>query len=193
MPFYDPASGGFYSDDRADIPDGSVEITEERRAMLINSGRAIVMGPDGLPESAQAVAVTLQQILESVDRAADMARDAVVGDPLRAVEYDRARLEAEQFVADGYQGEVPRAVAAWAISGRTARQAADEILAEATAYIDALYAIREIRLHGKEQVRALSSDAPSSGAIDAAAVAVAEIERVAEAWAARQSQALAAA
>ncbi len=45
-----------------------------------------------------------------VDAAADAARAAVAGDPLRAVEYDRARIEAEQFAAAGYLGEVSECV-----------------------------------------------------------------------------------
>lgn len=176
MPFYDPASGGFYSDDRADIPDGSIEITEERRTALINSGRPIVLDADGLPEPQQAVAITLQQILESVDRAADQAREAVAGDPLRAVEYDRARLEAEAFAAADYQGEVPRMVAAWALNGRNARQAADSILAEAAAYTEALYTLREARLQAKEQIRTAFAAGNVELAEDIAAETVAAIE-----------------
>lgn len=176
MPFYDPATGGFYSNDRTDIPDGSVEITEERRTLLINSGRPIVLGADGLPEPAQVVAITLQQLLESVDRAADQAREAVAGDPLRAVEYDRARLEAEAFAAADYQGEVPRMVAAWALNGRNARQAADSILAEAAAYTEALYTLREARLQAKEQIRAAFAAGNVELAEDIAAETVSAIE-----------------
>lgn len=91
----------------------------------------------------------------SVDAAADAARHTVAGDPLRAVEYDRARLEAEQFAAANYQGAVPPMVAAWAINGRTAQQAADNILAEAAQYTDALVQLRTVRLQAKEQIRAL--------------------------------------
>ena len=90
-----------------------------------------------------------------IDTAADAARRAVAGDPLRAVEYDRARLAAEQFAAAGYQGEVPAMVAAWAINGRTPQQAADSILAEAAAYTNALELLRTTRLAAKEQVRTL--------------------------------------
>lgn len=50
---------------------------------------------------------------------------------------------------------MPRTVSAWAINGRTAQQAADSILAEATAYTEALYVIRETRLATKEQIRTL--------------------------------------
>lgn len=91
-----------------------------------------------------------------IDTAADTARARVAGDPLRAVEYDRARIEAQAFADAGYPADaVPRTVAAWAINGRTAQQAADSILAEAAAYTEALYVIRETRLAAKEQIRTL--------------------------------------
>lgn len=97
----------------------------------------------------------LASLCQSIDTAADAARRAVAGDPLRAVEYDRARLAAEQFAAAGYEGEVPAMVAAWAINGRTPQQAADSILAEAAAYTHALELLRTTRLAAKEQIRAL--------------------------------------
>ncbi|MFY1021510.1 hypothetical protein [Ectopseudomonas khazarica] len=97
----------------------------------------------------------LASLCQSIDTAADLARRAVAGDPLRAVEYDRARLAAEQFAAADYQGEVPAMVAAWAINGRTPQQAADSILAEAAAYTHALELLRTTRLAAKEQIRAL--------------------------------------
>ena len=91
-----------------------------------------------------------------IDTAADAARAAVVGDPTRTIEYERSAAEAAQFKAAGYPADdVPRTVAAWAINGRTAHQAADSILAEAAAYTEALYVIRETRLGAKEQIRTL--------------------------------------
>ncbi|WP_200628547.1 phage tail protein [Stutzerimonas balearica] len=102
------------------------------------------------------VASSAGELCGRVDAAADAARAAVAGDPLRAVEYDCARIEALAFVDAGYPADaVPRAVAAWAINGRTAQQAADSILAEAAAYTEALYVIRETRLAAKERIRAL--------------------------------------
>ena len=98
---------------------------------------------------------TVAALCDRVDTAADIARRAVAGDPLRAVEYDRARLQAEQFAAADYQGEVPPMVAAWAINGRTPQQAADSILAEAAAYTNALELLRTTRLAAKEQIRTL--------------------------------------
>ncbi|WP_312571377.1 phage tail protein [Stutzerimonas balearica] len=97
-----------------------------------------------------------EELCARIDAAADAARSRVAGDPLRAVEYDRARIEAQAFADVGYPADaVPRTVAAWAINGRTAQQAADSILAEAAAYTEALYVIRETRLAAKEQIRTL--------------------------------------
>nr|WP_288467471.1 hypothetical protein [uncultured Pseudomonas sp.] len=90
-----------------------------------------------------------------IDRAADTTRRAVAGDPMRAVEYDRTRLQAEQFAAAGYQGEVPAMVAAWVTSERDAQAAAEDILREAAQYEQALVQVRTIRLQAKEQIRAL--------------------------------------
>ncbi|WP_213908632.1 phage tail protein [Stutzerimonas nitrititolerans] len=98
---------------------------------------------------------TAEELCTRIDTAADTARARVAGDPLRAVEYDRARIAAEQFAAAGYQGDVPPMVAAWAINGRTPREAADDILHEAAQYTAALIVLRETRLAAKEQVRAL--------------------------------------
>lgn len=98
---------------------------------------------------------TTDELCNRIDTAADTARARVAGDPLRAVEYDRARIAAEQFAAAGYQGDVPPMVAAWAINGRTPREAADDILHEAAQYTAALIVLRETRLAAKEQVRAL--------------------------------------
>lgn len=111
--------------------------------------------PSEHPDLQPSPAALRDALCQSIDTAADTARRAVAGDPLRAVEYDRARLAAEQFAAAGYQGEVPAMVAAWAINGRSAQQAADSILAEAAAYTNALELLRTTRLAAKEQVRAL--------------------------------------
>ncbi|HGM7675339.1 TPA: phage tail protein [Pseudomonas aeruginosa] len=122
----------------------------------IPPGMRLDFGPDGLPTlvQQQAPVVTVAEICSAIDAAADTARRAVAGDPLRAVEYEKAAAEAAAFRDSGYPaGVVPRTVSAWAINGRTAQQAADSILAEAAAYTEALYQIRETRLGAKEQVR----------------------------------------
>ncbi|MDH0894342.1 MULTISPECIES: phage tail protein [unclassified Pseudomonas] len=121
--------------------------------LRIEQGRAI-RGWSVIP----APLPTVEQLCRAVDDAADAARKAVAGDPLRAVEYDRAAAEAREFAAAGYPVDaVPRTVSAWAISGRTPQQAADEIIAEADAYTDAFYRLREARLAAKEHIRALAA------------------------------------
>lgn len=131
-----------------------VEITPARYLEL--AGQQLAADENGNPVLASAVYVpTEADLCLRIDSAADRARRAVAGDPLRAVEYDRARLAAEQFAAAGYEGEVPAMVAAWAINGRTAQQAADSILAEAAAYTHALELLRTTRLAAKEQIRTL--------------------------------------
>lgn len=117
------------------------------------------------------------ELCQAIDKAADTARAKVAGDPLRAVEYDRAATEAQAFKAAGYPGDaVPRTVAAWAIGGRTAQQAADSILVESAAYTEALYQIREARLGAKEMVRQAMADGDVDQAQDIAAETIAAIE-----------------
>ena len=127
-------------------------------------------------QPAQAVVVSSQTLCNRVDQAADAARRAVAGDPLRAVEYDRAAAEAQAFAASGYQGEVPPMVAAWAISGRTAQQAADSILAEAAQYNGALVQLRTTRLQAKELIHTAMQAGDIEQAQDIAAETIAAIE-----------------
>ncbi|WP_256657002.1 hypothetical protein [Pseudomonas sp. BGI-2] len=99
-------------------------------------------------------APTAEELCVRIDNYADEMRRLVAGDPLRAVEYERAAAEAQQFKDDGYpDNAVPRTVAAWAITGRTPREAADSILAEAEQYAEVLYQIREHRLQAKELIK----------------------------------------
>lgn len=134
---------------------------------------------DGVPFLADAVTppVTATALCAQIDATADAARSAVAGDPLRAVEYDRAAAEAQAFKDAGYPADaVPRTVAAWAISGRTAQQAADNILLESAAYTEALYQIREARLGAKELVRQAMAAGDVDQAQDIAAETIAAIE-----------------
>ncbi len=155
---YSPTTQGFYLDSiHADIPADAVILTNseyEKALSAKNRGEQVSVANGKLVFIARAVAS--EELLNRIDGAADAARARVAGDPLRAVEYDRARIEAQAFADAGYPAEaVPRTVAAWAINGRTAQQAADSILAEAAAYTEALYVIRETRLAAKGQIRSL--------------------------------------
>jgi hypothetical protein len=97
---------------------------------------------------ANLIALSLVQI--------DADTDAIYGAKLghRAQEYILAEEEATAFAAAGYTGTVPHSVHCWAVpKGWTAQQAADDILATATAWRGAQASIREKRLAAKEAVR----------------------------------------
>ncbi|BCL91380.1 hypothetical protein MAFF211479_10810 [Ralstonia solanacearum] len=137
-----------------------VSATETARpsaAHVWNEGRWI---EDAQLKASQLVALR-QRLCDQLDAAADAVRLAVVGDPLRVVEYQRAADEAQAYQAAGYAGEAPPSVQSAAdAKGSTARAAADEILAMHAAWNAALYGIRSLRLAGKERIRnAVSEDA----------------------------------
>ncbi|SDA94623.1 hypothetical protein SAMN03159443_05280 [Pseudomonas sp. NFACC15-1] len=96
-----------------------------------------------------------ERLCANVDVAADSARRTLAGDPLRALEYQQAALQAQAFKDQGYPKKaVPLAVSAWVVKGRTARQAADQMLAKAAEFEANLLALRELRLKAKAQIRA---------------------------------------
>jgi hypothetical protein len=169
---------GFYEEGtHRNIPAPNVAISDEAYAALLagqSAGKIMKVLADGTPEL---VDLSLGQIraalLGRIDAAADAARLAVAGDPLRAAEYQIAETEAKAYQAGGYSGDCPPSVKSWAEAKNwTAKQAADNILAEAAAWSAALYAIRDARLKAKEGVRnALTADA-------AAAVAQAAIDGI---------------
>ena len=66
-------------------------------------------------------------------------------------------------------------VAAWAINGRTAQQAADNMLSEAAQYTAALVLLRTVRLQAKEQIRAAMSGGQVEQAESIAAETIASI------------------
>ncbi len=155
-----------------------IEVNEEQFAQLVGkrnydwvflAGELICAErPNDLP--------TAGQLCGAIDTAADAARAKVAGDPLRAVEYDRAATEAHAYVSGGYQGPVPPMVAAWAINGRTAQQAADDILREAAQYNGALVQLRTTRLQAKELIRTAMAAGNVEQAQDIATATTAAIE-----------------
>lgn len=166
----------------SDIPEDAVEITSERYDTVIANpaaGKIRSHESDGLPilVDPPPYVPTAEELCARIDTSADTARAAVVGDPTRTIEYERAAAEAAQFKAAGYPAaDVPRTVAAWAINGRTAQQAADDILAEAAAYTEALYQIRETRLQAKDLVRQAMEAGNTQQAQDIAAETIAAIQ-----------------
>lgn len=155
-----------------DLPDG---LTTEPRPSPDHSwnGKAWAFDTELQASNRQTLLIELCQ---AIDSAADSARRAVAGDPLRAVEYDLAASEAQAFAAAGYQGEVPPMVAAWAIDGRTAQQAANDILREAAQYNGALVQLRTMRLQAKSLIRAAMAEGNVEQAQDITAETVAAIE-----------------
>lgn len=150
-------------------------------AVVSNRPASKVMTPaaDGYPVliDPPAPLVTVDGLCSGIDTAADNARRLVAGDPLRTEEYKLAVAEAKAFKDAGYPADaVPRSVAAWAIGGRTAQQAADSILAEAAQYTEALYLIRETRLQAKELVRTAMTTGNVEQAQDIAAETIASIQ-----------------
>lgn len=180
---YSQATGSTYiSGIHSNMPVDAVPITEARYLEVIaNPAPGKIRSHDaaGLPILIDPPphVPTADELCHQVDTAADAARTAVAGDALRAVEYERAAAEAVQFAAAGYPADaVPRSVAAWAINGRTAQQAADSILEEAAAYTNALLQIRETRLAAKEQIRALMKTGKTAEAEKLAQDTVAAIQ-----------------
>lgn len=175
-------TGWFYNaDDHGDgMPPDVVEITDALHAELmagVSQGKEIDFDEAGYPILKEPLPPTLGALCADIDEAADAARRAVAGDPLRAVEYERSATEAQTFKVAGYPANaVPRTVAAWAIGGRTAQQAADSILVESAAYTEALYQIREARLGAKEMVRQAMAVGDVDQAQDIAAETIAAIE-----------------
>lgn len=152
------------------IPQPSIAISAETHAQLLEGqsiGKIMTVAADGMAVLIDPPAPSLGQVrvflCASIDAAADAARLAVAGDPLRAAEYQIAEAEARAYQAAGYVGECPRSVKSWAEAKNwSPKQAADNIIAEAAAWNAALYAIRDARLKAKEGVRnALTAESAS--------------------------------
>ena len=120
------------------------------------------------PELQTALADLCERLCQKIDTVADRARLAIAGDPLRVVEYERAATDAQGYKDAGYSGMVPPAVKSWAdAKGWPGKQAADNILAEAAAWNQVLYGIRDARLKGKEAVRKAVDETAAQAAADA--------------------------
>lgn len=108
-----------------------------------------------------------------IDEAADNARVAVVGNSLRAIEYQLAEQEALAFQAAGFEGPVPATVQAWVdAAGLEPQAAAESILTEAAAWKGALYAIRAARLKGKQEALKAATHDEAEAIADVAIAAI---------------------
>lgn len=96
-----------------------------------------------------------ERLCGMIDAAADNVRSVLAGDPLKAMEYAQAAADAQAYQDAGYpKKEVPLSVAAWVVKGRSAKQAAEQILSKAEQLIDHLLTLRTLRLKAKAQIRA---------------------------------------
>ncbi|WP_339511920.1 hypothetical protein [Pseudomonas sp. RL_15y_Pfl2_60] len=185
MLYFSKATGGFYDGAvHASMPSDVVEVSRKSHEALMagqSAGQVITGDDSGNPilTAPVPIVLTTPELCKNIDAAADATRLAIIGDPLRATEYERAAIEAQDFKDAGYPDEsVPRTVSAWAINGRTAQQAADSILAKSAAFDEALYSLRETRLSGKEQVRAAMAAGDYELANDIAASTVTALESI---------------
>lgn len=157
------------------VENGVITNTIEVESLSVLPGLVAAQGNEGIGWMVAGegfvpppVSVDREALAADIDHRADALRLAIVGDPVRVEEYRLARDEAAAFVAANYTGTAPPTVQAWATAkGWTAQHAADDIAATAQAWESALYAIRSIRLIGKESVRNAATDAAAQAAHDA--------------------------
>ncbi|WP_223484123.1 hypothetical protein [Pseudomonas sp. A-RE-19] len=108
-----------------------------------------------LADAAESESLDAEQLCARVDAAADSARQVIAGDPLLTLEYAKAATDAQAFKDEGYPKKaVPLAISAWVVKGRTAKQAADEILEKAAQFNESLLTLRTLRLKAKEKIKA---------------------------------------
>lgn len=89
-----------------------------------------------------------------VDRLSDEVRASLVGDPVRAFEYQKTEKEAIEFKSSEYTGTPPNSVLSWmGAKSWSAKEATDDILRAADQMNQALDQIRDLRLIGKENIR----------------------------------------
>jgi hypothetical protein len=115
---------------------------------------------DGAPAWVETatLADAIAAAINRIDSAADAARLDVISRQTNTLEYQLTEPEARSFKAAGYpDGDVPPCVASWVKAkwrdAMTPQQAADDIIATADRWYQIAYAIRELRLCAKEDVR----------------------------------------
>jgi hypothetical protein len=120
-----------------------------------------------------------ERLCARVDAVADSARTTLAGDPLKALEYAQAAVDAQAFQDAGYpKKEVPLSVAAWVAKGRSAKQSAEQILDKAAQLSDSLLTLRTLRLKAKTQIRGYASKSQmdqARAAADEALLAIREL------------------
>lgn len=147
------------------LDDGSIE---SRLAASLPANADIAAAPE--PELADYQRAARLRIDADVDAVfAD-----VVGN--RATEYQIAKDDAIALKNAGYSGAIPASVLCWAtVKGWTAQQAADDILATATNWLNAQQSMRANRLARKQEVTTATDLAGVDAALSAWATYIAGI------------------
>ncbi|MCE0875961.1 hypothetical protein [Pseudomonas monteilii] len=128
---------------------------------------------NGFDFEALPIGAALLVAQQQIEQAADQARAAVLGDPLRAIENQLAEEEAKAFKQAGYDGEVPQTVQAIvAAQGVEPMEAAEAILQEAQAWHAAVCSIRAARLKGRVEVLKATTHAQAEDYADTAINAI---------------------
>lgn len=128
---------------------------------------------NGFDFEALPIGAALLVAQQQIEQAADQARAAVLGDPLRAIENQLAEDEAKAFKQAGYAGDVPLTVQAL-VDAQSVEpmEAAEAILQEAQASHTAVCSIRAARLKGKVEVLKATTHAQAEAYADAAINAI---------------------
>ena len=171
---YSPSTGCTYLPGlHTEYPADLIFISEEcYQAVIANPepGKVRAHHPDGTPYLADPAPQSVEALCQRIDAAASECASLLLGDPLRVLEYERAASGARAFRDKGFpEGDIPAVVAAWAINGRSAKEAAEEIVRRADELASRIDAIRALRLGAKGRVRMLSGDLLAAQAEAAAA------------------------
>lgn len=154
------AAAQYVAFDESGNPSLAAYTEEERAALAALQPGWVWQMPERVAVDARELSATITKAVVMVDREADAARAAVVGDPVRVKEYERAQAQAEAFRDANFSGTVPPCVACWATAKEwTAQQATEDILAASARWLGALDGIRALRLQTKEDIRRATTNA----------------------------------
>jgi len=99
------------------------------------------------------------EMIQRIDLIADLQRAKIVGDPVRAFEYQLAEREARLYQDSNYSIETPLSIRCWAEArGWTDQEACDDILVEADAFNSVLNYIRVLRLKNKYAIMSANTN-----------------------------------
>ena len=111
---------------------------------IVNGAVVQQAGPD--------IDIRRAELIKRIDADVDKVYDDCIGS--RTTEYLMAETEAAAYKLDGYAGDVPASVQAWATAkSATAQWAADDVLSAAAGWRAAQAALRAHRLARKESAR----------------------------------------